>query len=468
MVHKAQQSQPKKAQTEPSQSQEHQYRHQHQSNNMWAAIKSDFKEFVSTAAEETNAVTNKALSERVSAATGVVSTAASKAVSSVENVGASVKGLSGMIGGVVAPVSNGVPVGGSSNASKVLLVEEEEEELGWDDDEDDLEIEEMDAPSSAGNVVDAADAIEDNSEDRKEETTKQDDDDTKEILLALQSKLSEVEKERNELQTEHRKQTAELVELRSKVEELENTNNSNEKGDALPESTNEEEMQALREEIASLKLQLEQSADSQAIQSNNQNENEELLKQYQQQIAELNQQFQESQAHHVHLMEQVSTQKEQEFQSLMTSQKEQLEIAQTTTIELQTQLKEMEKKHASALEELASAIARTTELEGETSRLSQQLEEQAVNFAATLEQEVEKTRREVTSETVQVSATPTETVEVETAAEDEAEISSGEKITVDDSFVTAGELFSPKAKGLEGGDEEEEDWGDGGWGDEED
>ena len=459
---------------------------------MWAAIKSDFKEFVSTAAEETNAVTNVVVNKAseggggssankeggttglglggaFSKATGAVSSAASKATSAASNISVDVKGLGNMIGGVVAPsqqvtqsVGSHKMMGeGDKNASALLASDDEEEELGWDDDEDDLEIEDMDAPKTSSSSL-AAPVVGSNDGAGLDEKP---DDDTKEILSALQSKLDHVEKERDELQIEHRKQTATLVELRSKVEEMER-----EKEDTVATSpeTNAEEVQALQEEIASLKLQLETSNEHVVTSSSNNEENKKMLEQCQHQIAQLKSELESLQSKH-HESEAKLVQadknmvdKEADYSALIENQEQQLKEAQATTANLQMQLEEMEKSHASSLQELAVANTRIAELEQEATRLTSQMEEQAVNFAATLEDEVEKTRRE-TEAAMNTSAPPAE----EAAVEDEAEISSGEKINVDDSFVTAGEILSPKLK-ENIGDGDEDDWGDEGWGEEDD
>eukprot|EP00956_Cyclotella_meneghiniana_P025420 scaffold53052_cov53-Cyclotella_meneghiniana.AAC.5 len=227
---------------------------------MWAAIKSDFKEFVAETAEETKAVvttntSKSAVSDdtagnnnnnsdagrswaggalNLTANLSNLTTKASHVASNID-----VKGIGSMIGGVVAPHPTNTSQqqhqpttsAGDKNAS-ALLAEDEEEELGWDDDDDDdLDIEDVQLDSSTA-VLPAADG-DDVDADVVEKSSNQDDvtaeqaspntnkeDDSNEILAILQNKLSTVENERNELQVKHRQQTAELVELRSMVDEL--------------------------------------------------------------------------------------------------------------------------------------------------------------------------------------------------------------------------------------------------------
>jgi hypothetical protein len=82
-------------------------------------------------------------------------------------------------------------------------------------------------------------------------------DDREEALRALRSKLEDVERSRNELQSEHRRQTAELVELRSKVEEMERERRGI-GGEEVPSSSEygEEEARTLRLLVEDLKSQL--------------------------------------------------------------------------------------------------------------------------------------------------------------------------------------------------------------------
>eukprot|EP00804_Cyclotella_cryptica_P002350 CCRYP_004052-RA/>CCRYP_004052-RA protein AED:0.10 eAED:0.10 QI:0/-1/0/1/-1/1/1/0/468 len=468
---------------------------------MWAAIKSDFKEFVSTAAEETNAVTTKVVSKTSDSISGSGSKAkpedqdnpnaggwAGAALAplssasrgfSMEGVGASVKGFSSMIGGVVAPhprpnASSAVVGEGDKNAA-LLASEEEEEELGWDDDEDDLDVdddaEEGDAP--------LADVVLETEPSKQEVVTQ--DDQTNDIILALQSKLSAVEKERNELQIEHRKQTALLVELRSKVEELERENDAHVEGVTEKAKEEDSEMEALKDEIESLKLQLEQSGSShvQVKDTENGEDNEILLEQYQRQIQELTNELEtlQQKCHasdtELQRVKEQSSQGEQELNTLIDEQQKQLETVHSHTSQLEQSLVDMETAYARAQQELQDAKSKIVELEGENQRLAEEIEVQALNFASTLEEEVEKTKKEIHSMSfaapVAIPAIPMTGARNEgEKLEDDGEISSGEKITADESFITAGDVLTPKVKRSGEAEAEEDDWGDGDWGDDDD
>ncbi|KAL7475067.1 hypothetical protein ACHAW6_001000 [Cyclotella cf. meneghiniana] len=469
---------------------------------MWAAIKSDFKEFVSTAAEETNAVTTKVVSktsdsisgsgskakqeDQENSTTGGWAGAALAPLSnasrgfSMEGVGASVKGFSSMIGGVVAPLPRAnasSAVVGEGYKNSALLASEEEEELGWDDDEDDLDV--NDVEEEEDNPLD--DVVLENQTSKQELATQHDD--TNEILSALQSKLSAVEKERNELQIEHRKQTALLVELRSKVEELERGNDAHGEGVAEADKEEDSKMKALREEIASLKLQLEQSSSShvQVKDTENDEDKEMILKQYQRQIQELTselaclqQKCHASDAELERAKEQFS-QGEREFNTIIDEQQKKLDAAHSNTSKLEQLLVDMEASYARALQELQDSKSKIVELEGENQCLVQEMEVRAVNFSSTLEEEVKKDVSEMEDMTfatpIATPAIPTEGVVYEEEKLEDGsrgEMSSGEKITADESFVTAGDVLSPKVKNAGEAEAEEDDWGDGDWGDDDD
>jgi len=366
------------------------------SNTMWAAIKSDLEEFVSTAAEETNAAASKvvarpdAASSREAAsswAASALGTAATKASHAAAGGVGAVKGLSGMIGGVVAPVrQRPVQTDHVKNASALLAASEgDEEALGWDDDEDDCQMGELASQSEC---------------------------DAKDTLLALQGQLSRVEKERDALQSEHRKQTAELVELRSKVDELQG---AVDRGRTVSPGQ-DEEVQALREEIASLKLRLDPS---QPVDTDDE-ANEEQLRRYQQEIAQLNIDLSSLQSNYQESQSQL-TQSLETYETQLAAKQQQLQSAQSTTQTLQAQLSQMEQRYATAVQEVSDANAKIIQLE----------------------------RQQLQSKDGEISS------------------SSGEKNAINDSFVTAGEdPLSPNVKGLVGGEEEEEDddWG-GDWDD---
>lgn len=262
---------------------------------MWAAFKSDLQEFASGAAEETNAVASKVgatLAGDADAAPGGGAPRAPPAATpgvdgSVLLAQAGLKGLQGAAsllrttaaavatkGGGGAARGGGAASGGPPGAAVSSMWaqagedEEEEEELGWDDDDEDLEGDEVSGDSS-GVVVEAEDgkaagSTEDFFEEQLGPTA---DGGEKQppvaasspdnhVLAALQAKLDAVEKARAALQSEHRGQTAELVELRAKVEELEHREDPPAAEAVASEGGAADEARALEEEIAQLKRQL--------------------------------------------------------------------------------------------------------------------------------------------------------------------------------------------------------------------
>lgn len=487
---------------------------------MWAAIKSDFKEFVTETAEETKSVvaTNKLATttttttsskppsnddtnDRSWAVLGAtVSNLTAKASHVASNI--DVRGIGGMMGGVAAVTA---PLVAEDKSASALLAEDEEEELGWDDDDDDddLDIEDLPMDSAddpAAEVVGAVDAENKSTvrdataaeqqapEQEPHVTTKN----TNEILSMLRKKLSQVETERNELQAQHRHQTAELVELRSKMDELQLVGTGGEErregttaattvaitaDDAHVDPSHGDDgvVKALEEEIASLKSQLEASShEPPAVDTTNDKENEQLLLQYQTQISQLQSQLESerqtseaSEAHHSRIAD--------ESVRLIESQKRELVEARTKSQALQSRLEEIESMYHSALREVEEKNDCIAKLQEEKRTLEKDMEDQATNFALTLEEEVSRTKLEARTTSGGVdAATATDELapemntveksETTDAAdrEEEGEISSGEKINVDDSFVTAGEMLSPNnlKSALAGDEEEEDDWGD--------
>ncbi|KAL3826630.1 hypothetical protein ACHAXA_009071 [Cyclostephanos tholiformis] len=280
---------------------------------MWAAIKSDLREFATGAAVETNVVAERVVGTRiirtsgedenegdddddvVGSGAGIVVPGAAVLSSLGERGLRGLTSVSSMMGGIVAPHRppvHGVgydgggggggrawtppapPVVVGSSLSSMLAAavaygdgEDEEEELGWDDDEDDdLDVAEdgpteeaMEGggrvPSSPGDapVVVGASTVTNTIPTEEDD----DDDDDRDALAALKSKLEIVERSRNELQIEHRRQTAELVELRSMVEEMGRQRHrsppSGEKGQVEEEG---EEVRTLRLQVEDLKSSL--------------------------------------------------------------------------------------------------------------------------------------------------------------------------------------------------------------------
>lgn len=256
---------------------------------MWASLKNDLKEFATGAVEETAAVADKVgIDISTSAAEREPSAAAT---SSSTNTGSQsrvndgsvmlanaalsmgqqgLRGLSSaasMIGGVVAPraeegtrnVDSRSSTPGDSFASSAAATiptpiksalavddEEDEEELGWGSDDDDIEVEYLD---------EGGQSQEDNTAESKalpaENAVMGDLD--KEVMQALQSKLDAVEKEREALQAQHRRQTGELIELRAKLEEFSSEAKA---GETSVNADDAREIEALRAEVKQLQEQL--------------------------------------------------------------------------------------------------------------------------------------------------------------------------------------------------------------------
>jgi hypothetical protein len=166
--------------------------------------------------------------------------------------------------------------------------DDEEEEMGWDDDDDDDidddddYIEDNDLDTAADRAHGEKRMTDNNStDDAAADTTPFNDvempiaaisvaasDDDNKALMALQAKLASVEKSRNELQSEHRRQTAELVELRSKVEEYKRQQKQQQQQQQseddqlqkqqLDDDDDENEGENKNEQMRDLQLQIEQ------------------------------------------------------------------------------------------------------------------------------------------------------------------------------------------------------------------
>lgn len=260
---------------------------------MWAALKSDLKEFASGAAEEAIAVgidinvestvgsssTSTTTSNKIESAQGRTDGSVMLANAALSMGEKGLKGLSSvssMIGGVVAPRNDASADSNSSSLDsaptaprsistpiKAMLVvgedDEEEEELGWGSDDDDIidvKIEEDAKPPSSEELP-----VEEQSEEKRTPSVPPEHLVDKEGMQALQSKLDSVEKERSQLQAKHRQQTGELVELRAKVEELSQVNAT---AAAAPEGDVEsaKEIEALQTEIKQLKEQISEQTNT--------------------------------------------------------------------------------------------------------------------------------------------------------------------------------------------------------------
>ena len=174
--------------------------------------------------------------------------------------------------------------------------DDDEEELGWDDD-DDLDLGDDGPTGSRASAPDVAGAAAKAKAGggggdvapsaaagdlTYASTTKEDDEDDWDALEALKSKLESVEKSRNELQNEHRRQTAELVELRSKVGELERERAGRMVGG---EEEEEDEVATLRFQVEELKSRLTEQ--SKALSKEHEGLVEKILRQKERLDAEL-------------------------------------------------------------------------------------------------------------------------------------------------------------------------------------
>ena len=520
---------------------------------MWAAIKSDLKEFASVTAEETTAVAEKAASKvgvnlpatddysstnNNNAGGGNNTAAAGKKGVMGKSVDGSVllaqtalsmgtqglKGLSSvtsMVGGIVAPrtdnntnattaasssgrpmytansstssfASSTPPGGGGNNITQPSAAlssmlasgedSEEEEELGWDDDDDDFDMDndddkkedkndtndELDGDNKA--PTEQADGGEEeqvdftNDEDKVSEeqsTTCQSADattlptttiacsnDDKQALQALQSKLEQVERSRAELQSVHRKQTAELVELRSFSQELrskvEERNSQEEATQTTTTTINEEEserggeIQSLQDEIAQLKVQLdeqlktlsseheqvvqaliqekaaiEKELDANKVQNENlsrenqtlqeqarayeasaaasSSEEQELLKKYQQQIQDLTSELSSLQAtldtttSELTRVKEYSTNQEKSYQEI-------LEGERIKTTNLEQTLMQLEEAHSTAVRELDESKAKLSNMEEQLQDAKDEVQQQSVKFEQQLQDEIAKVK----------------------------------------------------------------------------
>mmetsp|Transcript_8569 Transcript_8569/g.18281 ORF Transcript_8569/g.18281 Transcript_8569/m.18281 type:complete len:543 (+) Transcript_8569:103-1731(+) len=540
---------------------------------MWAVIKSDFKEFVSSAAEETTAVASKvgvplrgedeqgidrkdgdssSVSNNETGLSSVPSSTASNASVAGSSVAGSLGGWSGLGGGSGAGKSKnsdgggwGIAVGGmdvkgltsmfggsvendganSSSTSASSLGgaassfrggasgepaplssyaaaqdDDDEEELGWDDDDDDLleegvgDDQEGEDSQQIKNLSDPEVAAAATTSTSAMSNVDAADDVTKDLLSKLQSKLDQVEKEKSSLQLEHRQQTAELVELRAKVEEFERADFGGKRSSSSSD-TNEREIQKLTEQIEQLQLQITQQDKSATDNPNetddtiasliqekeqlerelsnqkeqnelltaknrsllnlssevNEEQNQKLLEEYKMQMQQLTSELDvlklqlESTDLELQRFQTQSREKEQEHQQSSLRQRQQHEEemlrAQEQTNQLRKTLKEMEEAYANAESEAKQSQLKLALVESELERVKLEMQEQALNFEAKLEEEVEKAKGHVP-------------LGMEAKASEE-------------STPVIGDAVAPKSSSekLAASLGEEDDWGDGDWGD---
>jgi len=450
---------------------------------MWAAIKSDFKEFASSAVEETTAVASKVTSTVVTTTSiradeianhqedndDVISNKkppttrvadgsvllASAALSMGERGLKGLSSVSSMIGGVVAPryeedeegdnnngqknwdnsnslnysapsSNNNVSSAPSSSATSLLaaeLVDDEEEELGWDDDDDDDDDDDLDFESDNGGTNNDDD--DDDNEEEEEElvfstdgdnqnvqtnsdagtnkpndtvgvptnTTDKENDD---ILKALQAKLTTVQEEKMILQQEYRNQTAELVELRARVEELGIEQNNlvlSAKVQAEAQKHHDEERRVLEDELEQLKLQLEQEQQQQQQQEATDNEkgtiDKEMIASLLREKEMLDEELKLQKENNEELVQQ--NQKLQESSKLGEEMNEQQRLELEEQKELKTKELMMELKSLQA--ELERANLAVTQMSEESSRQGQEYKCAIETKSLELEQSLEQTRQ---------------------------------------------------------------------------
>ncbi|EJK62912.1 hypothetical protein THAOC_16459 [Thalassiosira oceanica] len=485
---------------------------------MWASLKNDLKEFATGAAEETAAVADKVgIDISTSAAelepsAGTTSSSTNRSSQSRVNDGSvmlanaalsmgqqGLRGLSSaasIIGGVVAPrVDEGThdlddrsstpsDSFASSAAATIptpiksaLAVDdgEDEEELGWGSDDDDIEVEEL---------VEAGDSQGDRTVESKAlpaENTAMGDLD-KEVMRALQSKLDAVEKEREELQGQLRRQTGELVEIRAKLEEFSSDaearetsvnaddaveiealraevkqlqqqlseqmiHASKEKENAIAEADKDkewlgEQIAAHKSENEELKLQNQTLQEAQQRRSGTSSQQDEQLQEYQQQIKDLTAELESLQANQSTGQKELMETKEQ-MALASTNHVEELSKQVEVTKQLEQALADIENTYQAALKEAESSKVKIRNLESEVQSLKADRSQEA-ELKMKLEQESQD--KTVANDEGVVSRIPAPLVEVQS-----------EETNKDDSKEDSG------VKVEEIVDDLSDDWGDGEW-----
>lgn len=485
---------------------------------MWASLKNDLKEFATGAVEETAAVADKVgIDISTSAAEREPSAAAT---SSNTNTGSQsrvndgsvmlanaalsmgqqgLRGLSSaasMIGGVVAPraedgtrnVDSRSSTPGDSFASSAAATiptpiksalavddEEDEEELGWGSDDDDIEVEDLD---------EGGQSQEDNTAESKAlpaENAAAMGDLDKEVMQALQSKLDAVEKEREALQTQHRRQTGELIELRAKLEEF---SSEAEVGETSVNADDAREIEALRAEVKQLQEQLSEQmihasmekddAIAEAVKEKDglvqqiaahKSENEELKLQNQtlqeaketrsgasakqdEELQEYQQQIQDLTAELESLQASLSTGEKELLQT-----KEQLALASTDHAQELAEQVEVTKQLEQALADIENSYQDALK-EAESSKVQ----------IRNLESEIQSMKADRAAQEAELTVKPDQENEIKAAAIDEGVVSQipaplaetqSEETNKDDSKDDSGVKVEE--------DELSDDWGDGDW-----
>ena len=404
---------------------------------MWASLKSDLKEFATGAVEETAAVADKvgidiSTSAAEPSAAATSSSANTSSQHSRVNDGSvmlanaalsmgqqGLRGLSSaasIIGGVVAPrvdertrnVDGRISMPSESFASSTAATiptpiksalavddEDDEEELGWGSDDDDIEVEDLEEAEQTAE-----------SKALPDENAAMGDLD-KEVMQALKSKLDAVEKEREVLQGQLRRQTGELVELRAKVEEFSSDGEarsddageidvlraevkqlqeqlneqtiqaSMEKGEAIAEVDREKELlgqqiAAQKSENEELKLQNQTLQEAQQRRSGISARQGEQLQEYQQQIKDLTAELESLLANQSTSQKELIQTKEQ-MALASTNHAEELSKQLEVTKQMEQALADIEKSYQDALKEAESSKVQVRNLESEIQSMKAEL-----------------------------------------------------------------------------------------------
>jgi len=537
---------------------------------MWAAIKSDLREFATGAAEETNAASEKVVGKKIIPDDVNIDGAHADARALADGVGNVVGGamrglvgVSSMVGGIVAPRNAAADIGVVTNRRAVnddIVVttsatappppppsapvsmalssmlaavaagedDDDEEEMGWDDDDDDdvddddyVDDNDLDTDERAHGEKRMAD---NSTDDAAADTTPFNDvempvaaeggaailsaashDDSK-ALMALQTKLASVEKSRNELQSEHRRQTAELVELRSKVEEYERQQQQQSEDDQLQnqqldnenkgENKSEQKMRDLQLQVEQLKSQLVEQVEVLK------QEHKEYVTLIQREKEELDRELNEERQRNEDLMRQNaalvdnkrSDKDEEEAKELLLHQNQinalEMELSSlrtnldTTTCELLSVKEHMTNQVLVHQEEIQRQVAITNDIEERLLRTKEEYTRaisSEVNESKVTQTESEtQTDSSVTTPPLNISPddTASEDTVVSTSLPIPQDASSADDVVDNNkSFATANEELleagAPSPSPSSGStpaikvditeDELSDDWGDGGW-----
>mmetsp|Transcript_30549 Transcript_30549/g.57844 ORF Transcript_30549/g.57844 Transcript_30549/m.57844 type:complete len:532 (+) Transcript_30549:182-1777(+) len=445
------------------------------------------------------------------------------------------QGMSSMVGGIVAPAS-ATAVGGATNnsssalssfassggnnkpsaaLSSMMLAEdedEEEDEFGWDDDDDDLDVdieeEGGEDNKSATGVAGQTDFFEEHlgSTEKGENKSIQPSVDAvssasptsssldKEVLTALQSKLDTVEKARAELQIEHRSQTAELVELRAKVEELEQQRDINSGIDGAAvlseggSGKSEEEVQALEVEVERLRVLLDEQQPKDDLPQEHKDVVEALIQEKVTLDKELNDQKQQNDQlsqENLNLQEQIGQMSQdkvaasgkeqgliQQYGNKIKDLTEELQSLQVNLDTKEQSFLKMEESYALALKDAQESKTRLAELDNEVRDVMTKLEARDVIPEVRPGEEKErvseafefKLAKMVGSSADSPSSAVEEVLAVAEPSAGQNQDVTSETANNDDSDDDADEESTTPVKSDGNGDEElSDDWGDGEW-----